>query len=331
MKEKYTQRILRLFENERSARLQESQLKSKYNHKKILESRQNENTKAYLKKKELLNTKHKERLKSLYIQRQLQEESIVERLNRSSLSPRKVKTVLKKEKPVFILTNDEKEIEQKLQKFNRKLLKSSENYAKNLNEKIENLKSLSRRRATLDDSDEYDQKVMMLSCRLSDAFSRRNKLQMKLKEKFQEKETRATQRGKVRKENEKEANSDEEVVNDEKKLNQIFVHVKNRKTSLGDCRSEKMKKLEASINEKIKNIKKEEFLKKEKILEKHQKIEKKQKEHKDLLEIKNKNIRDKAMSFTIEKEKTSNIPYLVAKSQNPEEIQKLMEKFKMQI
>lgn len=331
MKEKYTQRILRLFESEKSARIQETQLKNKHNHKKLLESRQDANTKACLRKKELLNTKHKERLKSLYIQRQLQEESIVERLNRTSLSPRKVKTVQKKEKPVFLLTNDEKEIEQKLQNFNRKLLKSSENYAKNLSEKIENLKSLSRRRATLDECDEYDQRVLMISSKLSEAFSRRNKLQMKLKEKFQGKESRAAQREKVRKESEREGSGEEEVTSDEKKVNQIFIHVKNRRASLGDCRSEKMKKLEANINEKIKNMKKEEFLKKERILEKHQMIDKKQKEHKDLLETKNKNIRDKAMNFTIEKEKTSNIPYLVAKSQSPEELQKLLEKFKMQI
>lgn len=334
MKEKFNKQILKLFESEKTARIQEKEQKKKHNRERHLETRNHENTREYLKKKQELNTKHQERLKSLFIQRQLQEESIVERLNRTSLSPRKVKTVLKKDKPLFSLTSDDKEIELKLQEFNRKLLKSSENYTRNLNEKIENLKSLSRRRATLDDTDEYDQKLLMISSKHHNAFSRRNKLQIQLREKYQVKEPRLAHKSeKFSKRTEHDIESGlEELSESDKKMDNFLVSVKNRKkNNLGDCKSEKMKKLEASINEKLRNMKKEEFLKKERILEKHQMIEKKQKEHKDLLEVKNRNIRDKAMSFTIEKEKTSNIKYLVGKSQSPEELQKLLEKYKMQV
>jgi len=335
MKEKYNKRIIKLFENEKTARIQEKELKKKHNRERFLETRNHENTKEFLKKKQELSTKHQERLKSLIIQRQLQEESIVERLNRTSIGPRKVKTVLKKDKPaLFSLTSDDKEIELKLQEFNRKLLKSSENYTRNLNEKIENLKSLSRRRATLEDTDEYDQKLLMISSKHRDAFTRRNKLQIQLREKYQLKEPRLTQKSeKFRKSYEQEIESgQEELSEDNKKVDNILVSIKNRKKiNLGDCKSEKMKKLEASMNEKLRNMKKEEFLKKERILEKHQMIEKKQKEYKNSLEIKNRNIRDKAMNFTIEKEKTSEIKYLVGKSQSPEELQKLLEKYKTQI
>jgi hypothetical protein len=331
MKEKHNLQILKFFEHQRTARKLEKELVKKYDRDKKIETRIHENQEGLKKKKEEIFNKHQEKLKKLFIQRKIQEDIILEKINRTPLSRKKMKNQFK-EKKVFSLTCEEKDIETKLQEFNRKLLKSSENYNRNLVEKVETLKKHSRRRNTLDEGNEYDHKVIMFNTKLTSAVSRRKKIQSQLKERIHEKEARFLLKSeKIRKKNVFESElqePDKSLSDNEEKVEKFLVCIKPRKKDSNDTKLEKLKNLEANLHQKIKNMKKLDLEKKEKILEKHIQLDKKHQEHKESLELANKTIRAKAMNFTIEKEKALAIKCQVAKSQSPEDLERLLEKYK---
>ena len=326
MKEKHDLRLLKFFEAEKTSRILEKELRKKNNRDKKVESKLQSNQEEIRKKKEQILNKHQEKLKKIIDQRKQQQEIILEKINRTTLSPKKNKSGLK-ERKVFSLTCDEQDIESKLQEFNRKLLKSSENYTRNLIEKVETMKRYNRRRNTTEGGDEYEVKVLMFNDKLNSAVSRRKKIQSQLRERIHE--SRFLKYEKLRKgtdhaEEFKEVSQSES----EEKIEKIMVSIKSKKKELNEGKVERLKNLEANIHEKIQNMKKVELMRKEKILEKHLQINKKHQEYKQSLEIANKTIRTKAMNFTIEKEKALAIKCQVAKSQSPEDLERLLEKYK---
>ena len=326
MKEKHNLQLIKFFETEKTSRILEKKLSKNNNRVKKIESRIHSNQEEIKKKKfEILN-KHQEKLKKIINQRKQQEDIILEKINRTSLSPKKNKSVLK-ERKVFSLTCDDQEIESKLQEFNRKILKSSQNYNRNLIEKVEAIKRYNKRRNTMEDCDMYDVKVIMFNEKLNNAVNRRKKIQSQLRERYHE--SRFLKYEKIKKNLDLGEELQEGVNNEsEEKIGKILVCIKNRKKDSNEEKVEKIKNLEANIHEKIQNMKKVELKKKEKILEKHLMIDKKHQEHKESLELANKTVRNKAMNFMIEKEKALEIKCRVAKSQSPEDLDRLLEKYK---
>lgn len=325
MKEKHDLRLLKFFEAEKTSRILEKELRKKNNRDKKVESKLQSNQEEIRKKKEQILNQHQEKLKKIIDQRKQQQEIILEKINRTSLSPKKNKTGLK-ERKVFSLTSDEQDIDSKLQEFNRKFLKSSENYTRNLIEKVETMKRYNRRRNTMEDSDEYEVKVLMFNDKLNSAVSRRKKIQSQLRERIHE--SRFLKYEKMKKSVDVEEFREITQSESEEKIEKIMVSIKSKKKEFNEGKVERMKNLEAGIHEKILNMKKVELMRKEKILEKHLQIDKKNQEYKQSLEIANKTIRTKAMNFTIEKEKAFAIKCQVAKSQSPEDLEKLLEKYK---
>lgn len=334
IKEKYNQRILKFFETEKSSRINEDLITRKQIKAQSSQSKRQESEEVK-KKKEELKIKHQEKLKNLDLERKMQEELITERLNRTSVSPKNFQATPRfKRRQLFALTADENEIDSKLEEFNRKLLKSSENHNKSLMEKIESVKSHSRRRGSLENSEKYNEKLKIISTKYDQAFIRRKKLREEFNEKVQEKEAKFTEKSvKVKRlfelESEKILQQNKSILESDEKLEEFLVEIKKKNRNLSEIRTEKAKVLQAGIHEKVKMIKKLELEKKGKILEKHLEIEKRKQGVVEKMENENKGIRLKAMNFTIEKEKSQALKFLISKTQNPEEMQKLLEKYQI--
>lgn len=332
IKEKYNQRILKFFETEKSSRIAEDCLVKKQNKAQTSQSKRTESEEAKKKKEEIKN-KHLENLKNLDLERKMQEELITERLNRTSASPKNTQPSPRfKRRQIFSLTSNDKEIDSKLEEFNKKLLKSSENYNKSLMEKIETVKNQSKKKNSLDIASEYNDKLVNISAKYDHAFHRRKKMRDEFKEKVQEKEAKFLQKSdKVKRlfelESEKILQQNKSLLENDGKVEDFLVEIKKKNRNLSEKRSEKIKALQAGINEKVKMMKKQDIEKKEKILEKHLEIERKKKSAVEKLEMDNKSIRLKAMNFTIEKEKKLALKFLISKTQSPEEVQKLLEKY----
>jgi len=334
IKEKYNQQILKFFESEKSSRINEDLLLKKQTKPQSSQNKRQESEEVK-KKKEELKIKHQEKLKNLELDRKMQEELITERLNRTSVSPKNFQATPRfKRRQLFALTTNENEIDLKLEEFNRKLLKSSENHNKSLMEKIETVKSHSRRRNSLENSEKYNEKLKMISTKYDQAFTRRKKMREEFNEKVQEKETKFTEKSvKVKRlfelESEKILQQNKSILENDERLEGFLVEIKKKNRNLSELRSEKAKALHAGIHEKVKVFKKLESEKKGKILEKHLEIEKRKQGVVEKLENENKSIRLKAMEFTIEKEKSKALKFLISKTQNPGEMQKLLEKYQI--
>ena len=278
--------------------------------------------------------KHIQNMKSLDLARKLQEEVTIERLSRVAVTPRIIQSSPRtRRNHVFslTLTLDEKEIDSKLQQFNNKINKSSEKYQKCLNEKAETAKNHRKRRNSLNNSFKYDQKLMIITTKYDNAYTRRKKIREDFIEKVTEKEAKFTEiHEKVRRiyelESVKNIQQSRNIEENNERVEEIIEELRKKKRDLSEKKSEKAKALEAGINDKVQKIKKMEHERKEKILEKHFQIERKKKEHFDKLEIENKSIRQKAVKFMIEKEKSQALKFMISKAQTPGELQKLMEK-----
>lgn len=296
------------------------------------ERRNDEDKESVKKKKEDVKMKHIQNLKSLDLARKLQEEVTIERLSRVAATPRIIQSSPRtRRNHVFSLTLDEKEIDTKLEQFNNKINRSSEKYHKYLIEKAETAKNHRKRRNSLNNSFKYDQKLMIITTKYDNAYTRRKKIREEFIEKVTEKEAKFNEiHEKVKKiyelESVKNIQQSKNIEENNERVEEIIEELRKKKRDLSEKKSEKAKALEAEINQKVQKIKKMENERKEKILEKHFQIERKKKEHFDKLEIENKSIRQKAMKFMIEKEKSQALKFMISKAQTPGELQKLMEK-----
>ena len=190
IQEKYNQRLINFFETERSARITEEEINKKHNRDHLIEARIQEIIDEHKKKNQEKLQKQKARLTSLAHQRKIQEEFVVERINRSSISPRRISTTEKRKKNNFENFNrKDEDIDYKLEEINKKFLKSSENYAKNLQEKVENLHN-KHRVLSLTNSFEYNEKIKLISEKYENASFRRQKLKQEFDEKVQRKEAK---------------------------------------------------------------------------------------------------------------------------------------------
>jgi hypothetical protein len=284
------------------------------------------------KKKEEVILKHKENLKTIDLARKMQEELTIERLNKLPVTPRVIQTSPRQRRnKVFSLTLEEKEIDYKLQQFHEKINKSAEKYHKNLQDKAETAKNHRKRRNSFNNSLYYDQKLMTITTKYDQAFTRRKKIREEFNEKVNEKEAKFQEiHEKVKKifklENEKNIMQGKSLEENEERCEEIIEGLKKKKKDLNEKKSEKTKAMEAGVIQNMQKMKKLEIDRKEKILEKHFQIERKKKELFDKLESENKTIRQKAMKFTIEKEKSQALKFMISKAQTPGDLQKLMEK-----
>ena len=147
IKEKYNKKLLEFVESEKSARIIEESIMKKNNREHLIEARVQENLEEIKKKNEEKASKHKAILNSLVTQRRIHEEITIERINRSSLSPRRIFTTDRVKRSITKpRTSQDFEIDAKLQELNQKLLRSSENYVKNIQEKVESIQTIRRRR-----------------------------------------------------------------------------------------------------------------------------------------------------------------------------------------
>jgi hypothetical protein len=333
IKEKYNKRLLSFFEKEASARITEEEIKKKYNRDHLIEARLQGNEDTKKKNEEKFN-KHRAKLKSLINERKTQENFNLERLNRSSISPRRLNTSEKPKRTIIKANNstEDKYIDAKLHEFNMKLLKSNENYNKNLQEKIELIQNTRRTVHSIDDNEEYNFRIKSISDKYENACSRRKKLKKEFNEKIQKRENKLLEKSqKIKKifseEIEKIEKQNKSIEEKDEKVSELIIKIKRNTKNKVETKQEKNKALEAGINQNIINIKKINDLKKEKILGKHLEIERKKQEHYEYLESLNKEIREKTMSFTIEKEKASTLKALALKLQSPEDLKKLLERY----
>lgn len=336
IKEKYNKRLLEFVESEKSARINEEIIMKKNNREHLIGARIQENLEELRKKNEEKLSKQKAKLKSLVLERKLHEESVMERINKSSFSPRRIFTTDKVKRTVNIVnTSQDNEIDKKLEELNRKLLRSSENYAKNIQGKIESIQGNRKRRNSLNDHGEYEGKLKSISQKHENAFSRRQKIMNEFHDKIlmrgnKEAEKIEKIQGLAELEIEKIDKQNKSIEEKDEKIVSFLLEIKKKKKNKVKELREKKKTAETELHEKIFRMKKQEEHKKEKILEKHLEIERKKKEHNEYLETVNKQIREKAMNFTIEKEKLKVFKSLISKSQSPEEVKKLLEKYQLQ-
>ena len=333
IKEKYNKKLLEFVESEKSARIIEESIMKKNNREHLIEARVQENLEEIKKKNEEKASKHKAILNSLVTQRRIHEEITIERINRSSLSPRRIFTTDRVKRSITKpRTSQDFEIDAKLQELNQKLLRSSENYVKNIQEKVESIQTIRRRRNSLSDQNEYENKLKAITDKYENAVNRRQKLMSEFQGKVAIKENKEFEkyeklRNLVEIENDKLDKQSKSIEEKDGKISHMLVEIKKKTKNKIEMIKEKKKIAEAGITENMCRLKKLQHEKKDKILEKHLEIERKKNEHLDQLECINKQIREKAMNFTIEKEKLSVLKSMISKTQNPNDVKKILEKY----
>ena len=330
---KYNQRLLDFIENERTSRITEEIVIKKNNRGHLVETRAQELIEDHRKKNEEKFTKNRENLKSISLERQIYQEDLAEKMNRSSNSPKRLFTTDKtKRSPAKLSNQDEVDIDLKLQELNRKILRSSQLYTRNLQEKVENIQSNRKRVNSTESVDRYAEKLKSISEKHENAVHRRERLKKEFDEKVSIKELKMVEKSEkvknlIENENKKIDQQSKGLEEKEMKISGLLVEIKQKNKNKIDVMHERMKLLEAGINENIYRMKRLEGLKKEKILEKHLSIERKKNEHLEHLESVNQKIREKAMNFTIEREKLGVIKAQISKTQSPDEVKKILEKY----
>lgn len=319
-KKNYQKALLSFYEFEKKTRKSEAQVLQKNDRDETIGNRLKEFVKGRRDKLEVKFMRNKENLRMIEMERERKTEETIDRINRrgksNSVCHSREKSV--KIRPASIVNDD---IDYKLQKINKRMIRSSENYQKLLKEKIQKVRIPKQK--VKSKSDNYEELVIGLVAKHKNAESRRAKFKQETLAKAHNKEFKFIDQMKFKQSQELDSKL-QELKNKDKKTEDFLLRIKLRQRHEIEYKHEKHKLQKQCVKENTIRDKRIMNMKKEKIIEKHLELSERQKEQMKYLERANRKTREKAMNFTLKKEKMHDIRSRISKSQTPERINKFL-------
>lgn len=321
-KKNYQKALLSFYEFEKKTRKSEAQVLRKVDRDGTVGNRLKEFVKGRRDKLESKFMRNKQNLRQIEMEREKKTEEMIDRINRRGKSQ---SVCHSREKSVRMRPSSqvEDDIDNKLQQINKKMIRSSENYQKMIKEKAQRVKIQKIRQRGKSLSDNYEELVISIASKHESAESRREKLKQKLQANAHSREFRFVDKIKLIQSQETESKM-RNLREKEKKTEDFLLRVKLRQRHEIEYKHEKHKLFEQCVNENVLRQKKMLNMKKEQIIEKHLELNERQKEQAEFLERANRRTREKAMNFTLKKEKMNVLRSRISKSQTPEKINKFL-------
>ena len=262
-------------------------------------------------------------MRSVLLERESRLNETISRISRNSEVKKRTVSKERVLRTHSVIQNrlEELEIDDKLEDFNKKIHRSTENCARYLKHKVESIKNIRHRRNTMTCND-YSDKISKIAKKLENASTRRNQMKKEFYDKINQKEAKINERvQRVKNLVERETKN---TFNKEKnKTLDFFSEFKQKQKNELLLKREKHKLFEEGIIDNLNRKKKVENMKKERIIEKHIELHQREKQHYQFLESVNRKIREKAMSFTIEREKVLELKAKISKSPRPDLIKNI--------
>ena len=317
-KKTYEKALISFYEFEKQTRKSEVDVNLKVDRENSIGNRLKE---FVLNRKEKLESKffrNKENLKAIEMERERKTEMIVERMSKR----RKSQSVCQSRERSFRVRNhcEVDDVEQKLREFNRRMNKSSENYQKFIKEKVDRIREKDFKKHSKSQSNNYEELVSMIKTKHEGAETRRIKLKEELLKKNFTKEHETFQRVKYNRDSTRSETKEKVLKEKEKKTQDFLLRLKLQQRHEIEYKHEKHKLFEDNVNENVNRQRKVMNIKKEKIIEKHLELIERQKEQTEFLEKSNRKTREKAMNFTLKREKILALKSRISKSQTPEKL-----------
>lgn len=321
-KKNYQKALLSFYEFEKRTRKSEVQVLQKNDREETVGNRLKEFVKGRRDKLEVKFMRNKENLRLIEMERERKTEETIDRINRRGKSQ---SVCHSREKSVKIrnISEVDDDIDNKLQKINKRMIRSSENYQKILKEKVQKVRIPIQKPKMKSKSDHYEELVMSIVTKHKNAESRRVKLKQESLAKVHSKEFRFIDQVKFKQSQELDSKL-QNLKNKDKKTEDFLLRIKLRQRHEIEYKHEKHKLQEECVNENTIRDKKIMNMKKERIIEKHLGLSERQKEQMRYLERVNRKTREKAMNFTLKKEKMNVLKSRISKSQTPERINKFL-------
>lgn len=204
------------------------------------------------------------------------------------------------------------------------MIKSSENYQRNLKHKVSLVQNTIRRHSVNNNNSfNYSERLGAIISKQKSADYRRNKIKKEFYNKVNAKEQKFNE--KINKARNLNFENTIKNYNQEKKskISEFFQQIKDKQRDHIESKQERHK-VQEEIAQNLNKQKNIESIKKQKILEKHKEIHKRRIQENFFLELVNERVREKAMNFTKEREKLLEIKAKISKSQNPDKIKKIL-------
>ena len=321
-KNNYQKALLSFYEFEKKTRKSEAQVLKKVDRDGTVGNRLKEFVKGRRDKLESKFMRNKQNLRQIEMERERKTEEMIDRINRRGKSESACHS---REKTIGVRPSSlvEDDIDVKLQQINRRMVRSSENYNRFLKEKVQKAKFQKGRPRGKSLSDNYEELVISIASKHESAESRRAKLKKELLVKAHSREFRYMDKIKSIQIQDTESKL-LSLKEKERKTEDFLLRVKLRQRYDIEYKHEKHKLFEEGVNENVLRQKKMMNMKKEQIIEKHLELNERQKEQAQYLERANRRIREKAMNFTLKKEKIGVLRSRISKSKTPEKINKFL-------
>jgi hypothetical protein len=181
----------------------------------------------------------------------------------------------------------------------------------------------------LSQSNEYETLVSHIKNKQESAESRRIKMKAEAKQRCSAKESFSLERAKRNRDSNTADLQEKELKGQEKnkKTQDFLLRLKMQQRNQIELKHEKHKLCQENVSQNVNRQKKVLNNRKEKIIEKHLDLLERQREQTEYLEKSNRKTREKAMIFTLKREKIHELRSRISKSQTPEKLNQFISTF----